>query len=420
MLTEEHVAELRSQFPGLAREMAGRPAIFFDGPGGTQVPQRVIDAVGGYLAHTNANLGGHFATSQEASQEVAASHLALADLLGADDPDCVVFGLNMTSLTLSLSRSLARTWKRGDEIVVTRLDHDANFTPWKLAAEEAGATVRVVEIRREDCTLDLEDLRRKLTGRTRLVAVGCASNAVGTVNPVKKIAHWAHETGALVFLDAVHYAPHARIDVQEWDCDFLALSAYKFFGPHVGALWGKRQYLEELPAYKVRPASNALPVRWMAGTQNDEGGVGAREAVAYLADIGRRVSTSDRPLSRDVALDHAFESIRQYERRLCRRLLDGLQSMPHWKVWGITAPDRDSERLPTIGLTHRQAPAAAVARFLARRGVFVWDGNFYAPNLTEALQLEPQGMVRIGLVHYNTAAEVDRLLETLDSFPTSE
>src|SRR5688572_16051089 len=243
----------RRQFPALSRRVADRPAVFFDGPGGTQVPQRVIDAVSHYLAHTNANFGGQFATSQDSDRILEEAHQALADFLGADDPDTIVFGQNMTSLTFALSRALAKTWKSGDEIVVTRLDHDANVAPWVLAARDAGAVIRWVGIREDDCTLDLDQLQHTINERTRLVAVGCASNATGGINPVRDIASLAHAVGAHVFLDAVHYAPHALIDVQALGCDFLACSAYKFFGPHVGVLWGRRALLEEIEAYKVRP-----------------------------------------------------------------------------------------------------------------------------------------------------------------------
>jgi len=280
----------RSQFPALTRQQDGHPVVFFDGPGGSQVPDGVIAAVAHYLAHTNANRGGLYATSRESDEILEAAHRAVADLLGTDDPDCVIFGANMTSLTLSLSRALSKTWRTGDEVLVTRLDHDANVTPWVLAARDAGAEVKYVDIHRDDCTLDFEDLRAKLSPRTRLVAVGCASNLVGTINPVGEICRLVHALGGLVFLDAVHFVPHALPDVGPWDCDFLACSAYKFFGPHVGILWGRRKFLETLPVYKVRPASEDLPGRWMTGTQSHEGIAGALAAVEYLAALGRTVA----------------------------------------------------------------------------------------------------------------------------------
>jgi cysteine desulfurase family protein (TIGR01976 family) len=405
------VERCRAQFPALAREVNGRPAVYFDGPAGSQVPQRVIDAVSHYLAHCNANHDGVFATSQESDALVKAAHRAVADFLGSSDPDLVVFGPNMTTLTLSLARALARTWEPGEEVLVTRLEHDANFTPWVQAARDAGATVRYVGIRREDCTLDMEDLRSKLSERTRLVAVGSASNAVGTINPVKEIVELAHHVGARVFLDAVHFAPHAPIDVEAWDCDFPVCSAYKFFGPHVGILWGRRALLESLPAYKLRPASDALPGRWMTGTQNHEGILGTKEAIEYLADLGREAAAE--PLERRPALLRAFAKIRRYETELAERLLSGLREIPDLRIWGISDLQRMNERVPTCAITRAGTTPEEIARQLSRRGIFVWHGNYYALPLTEELGLEPGGMVRIGLLHYNTAEEVDRLLEAL-------
>ncbi len=408
------VAACRRQFPALAREIAGKPAIYFDGPAGSQVPQKVIDAVGQYMAEHNANHGGVFATSRESDAMLSAAREAVADLLGTDDPDLVAFGANMTTLTFALSRALSRTWQTGDEILVTRLDHDANVTPWVLAARDAGATVRHVEVRRDDCTLDMDDLRAKLSPRTRLVAVGCASNAVGTVNPVAEIGKLAHQVGALVFLDAVHYAPHRLLDVAGWNCDFLACSAYKFFGPHVGVLWGRRELLESLPAYKLRPAGDMLPDRWMTGTQSHEGIAGTLAAVEYLAEIGRTVDATR--AARRPALAAAFSAITTYETLLASRLLSGLAELPRFKVWGISGTARLDERVPTVSIRHQSRTAREVALRLAEQGIFVWDGNFYALPLTQALDLEPEGVVRIGLLHYNTSEEVDRLLTALAEF----
>ena len=410
------VEHCREQFPALGREVNGQTAVYFDGPAGSQVPQRVVDAVGSYLAHTNANNGGAFATSMESGEILADAHCAVADLLGSDDPGSVAFGPNMTTLTFSLSRALARTWEPGDEILITELDHDANFTPWVLAARDAGATVRQVAIRREDCSLNLDDLDAKLSARTRLLATTCASNAVGTINPVKEIIDRVHAVSGQVFLDAVHYAPHALIDVQAWDCDYLACSAYKFFGPHVGVLWGKRELLREIPVYKVRPASEELPDRWMNGTQNHEGIAGTLAAIDYLADLGRSVAPPDNPsgaTERRGALTAAFETIGAYERELIRYLLSELAAMAAIRVWGITDLERLGERVPTIAITHARSTPREIAAHLATRGIFVWSGNFYALPLTEALGLEPDGLVRIGLLHYNTRQEIDRLVEAL-------
>lgn len=401
----------RDQFPALRRQINGLTAIFFDGPAGSQVPECVIDAIGNYLRTCNANHGGVFATSRESDAMLATAHQALADLFGAPDPTGIVFGANMTTLTFSLSRALARTWKPGDEILVTRLDHDANFTPWVLAARDAGATVRYVGIRSEDCTLDLDDLRRNISSRTRLVAVGAASNAVGTLNPVAEICRLAHAVNAEVFVDAVHAAPHVLPDVVQWDCDWLVASAYKFFGPHVGVLWGRTTRLAQLEAYKVRPAADSLPDKWMTGTQNHECIAGALAAVDYLAALGRKVDP--RAVGRRSALVAAYAAIGDYERQLTARLLAGLSALPHIRLFGISDPARLTGRVPTFGIRHTQLAPAALAEGLAARGIFAWQGNFYALPLTEALGLEPDGLVRIGLLHYNTAAEVDRLLSVL-------
>lgn len=401
----------RRQFPALAREFGGRRAVYFDGPAGSQVPGSVIEAVGSYLANLNANCCGVFATSRESDALLEAANRGAADFLGTDDADAIVFGPNMTSLTFTLARSLARTWGRSDEILLTRLEHDANVTPWVMAASQAGATVRHVDIRVSDCTLDLEDLERKLSERTRLVAVGCVSNAVGTINPVREIIGRAHAVGAEVFLDAVHHAPHLLTDVTAWDCDYLVCSAYKFFGPHVGLLWGKSSRLAELPVEKVRPAPDGMPGRWMTGTQNHEGIAGTLAAVEYLADLGRSVSPA--AATRRDALIAAYDAIGVHERRLCAHLLRGLAEISGVKVHGITDPERLRERVPTVSFTHQRLTPREVAEHLAREGIFVWHGNYYALPLTETLGVEPDGMVRVGLLHYNSLEEVDRLVAVL-------
>ena len=409
----QSVCSLRNQFPALARQHNGQPVVFFDGPAGTQVPQRVIDAIGDYLAHRNANHGGLFATSRESDAMLDEAHRAVADFVGADDSDCVYFGPNMTTLTFALSRALARTWKPGDEVIVTRLDHDANVTPWVLAAEDAGTTVRYVDFHHQDCTLDMADLRAKLSDRTRLVAVGCASNSTGSVNPVREICTAAHEVGALSFLDAVHLAPHALIDVADFGCDFLACSAYKFFGPHMGIMWGRRELLESLTPYKLRPATNELPGKWMTGTQNHECIAGVLAAIDYLADLGRDV-TSDQSLDRRSALKASYQAVGEHERSLVARMLAGLQANGEVKVRGITDPSQFDQRLPTVSITHQRLRPTEIAAQLNQKGIFVWHGNYYALQITETLGLEPDGMVRIGLVHYNTEEEVDRFLKALN------
>jgi cysteine desulfurase family protein (TIGR01976 family) len=331
-----------------------------------------------------------------------------------------VFGPIMTSLTLHLSRAIGRTLKPGDEVVVTRLDHDANVTPWVLAARDAGARTRLIDIHPEDCTLDLDDFRRQLGPRTRLVALACASNAVGTINDVRTVIRWSHEVGARVFFDAVHYAPHAPINVQEWDCDFLACSAYKFFGPHVGVLWGKPELLAELPAYKLRPVAETLPDRWMTGTQNHEGLAGVVAAVDYLADIGAACPAfQDRfpALSGRRCQIHAgLAAIQHYEATLSDHLLRALADRPCFKVWGITDRSQLARRVPTVSITLPDQPADRMAEHLAARDIFVWSGNMYALGLTERLGLEDRGgLLRIGLVHYNTPQEIERLVAALDA-----
>ncbi|MBX3439598.1 MAG: cysteine desulfurase-like protein [Planctomycetaceae bacterium] len=404
---------IRSQFPALRRQVQGHPAIYFDGPAGSQAPQRVIDAVADSLTHRNANRGGAFATSQESDALLDKAHRALADFVGAQDPDEVVFGANMTTMTLALSRALGKTWSAGDEILLSRLDHDANVTPWVLAARDAGATVRHVNVRPGDCTLDMEDFVNKLSPRTRLVAVGYASNAVGTINPIAEIVDEAHRVGAVVFVDAVHFAPHGLIDVASLQCDFLACSAYKFFGPHVGVMWGRRSLWEAFSAYKVRPAPELPSEKWMTGTQNHEGIAGAAAAVDYLADLGAD-GRNGAGRRRD-ALTAAFSAIRETEQQHVGELLEGLARLPQIRIWGITDPARFDHRVPTVSFTHANRRPRELAAALAEQGIFVWAGNHYALPLTEALGLEPEGTLRVGLLHYNTSEEITRFLDVLQT-----
>jgi len=402
------VSRLRQQFPSLGQVQGGRPVVFFDNPGGTQVPQMVIDAVSGYLLHDNANHDGAFATSRRSDAMLDEAHRALADMLGAASPDEIVFGANMTTLTFALSRALGRWLRAGDEIVVTHLDHDANIAPWLLLARDVGATVRWVDFDVEDCTLRMADLAACLSPRTRIVACGYASNAVGTVNDVETVTRMAHQVGALVFVDAVQYAPHGPLDVQALGCDFLACSAYKFFGPHVGVLYGRRDQLEWLEAYKVRPAPDDLPGKFETGTLNHEGIAGTLAAVEYLAQVEPRGATRRQRLLAGMA------AIQEYERGLCARLIEGLKAVPGLRIYGITDPARLDRRVPTVSFRLADLHPRRVAEALGERGIFVWDGNFYALAVTRRLGLEASGgLVRVGLVHYNTADEVDRLLEEL-------
>jgi len=401
---------VRSQFPALAQTVNGHPAVFLDGPGGTQVPQRVIDAITDYLRRDNANTGGAYATSRRTDAMIAGAREAMADFFqcGRDE---VVFGPNMTTLTYAMSRAIGRDLGPGDEILVTRLDHDANVSPW-LALEEKGVTIRWAEIREQNCTLDITDLASKINERTKLVAVGYASNAVGTINPVKEIVRLAHAVGALAYIDAVHYGPHGLIDVAALDCDFLVCSTYKFFGPHMGVLFGKREHLKRLQPYKVRPNTNAIPNCWEWGTLNHEciGGIAA--CVAYLADLGKRAHPE--ASMRREAIVAAYEAIHHHERGLMERMIRGLTAIPRLKLYGIADPLRLEERCATFAVRVEGHTPLELATKLGERGFFTWDGNYYALNLTEQLDVEKSGgFLRIGLVHYNTADEVDRLLAAL-------
>ena len=407
------VAWVRAQFPALANQVNGQTAAFLDGPAGTQVPRQVIAAIQNYLVNSNANSGGVFLTSRRSDEMIANTRAAMADFFHCE-PDEVVFGQNMTTLTFALSRAIGRELSAGDEILLTALDHDANFAPWK-ALEEKGVVIRIADIREDDCTLDLDDLKSKLSHRTRVVAVGFASNSVGTINPVREITRLAHAAGAMAFIDAVHFAPHGLIDVKEVDCDFLICSPYKFFGPHMGTLFGKREHLERIRPYKVRPSHDETPDRWETGTLPHELIAGIGAAVEYIAGVGRRSDPAAK--TRRDALAAAYRTTVAYERRLITRLIEGLQAIQNVRIFGITDPRRFEERCSTLSLRIGDHSPKAIAEFLAERGIFTWDGNYYAINLTERLQVEQKGgMLRIGLVHYNTLEEVERLLDALRKF----
>jgi cysteine desulfurase family protein (TIGR01976 family) len=435
------LSRYRACFPSLRLTQQGHPVIYFDNPGGTQVPGQVIRAVTDYYTMANANTHGAFLTSQRTDAILAEAHAAMADFLHAADPGEVIFGANMTTLTFAISRSLAMLLRPRDEVVVTTLDHDANIAPWLAIADERDAIVRTVDIQAPECRLDMEDFRRKITGRTRIVAVGYASNATGTINDIATIIRWAHEVGALCFVDAVHYAPHGPIDVQALDCDFLVCSAYKFFGPHLGILYGKRRLLENLRAYKVRPAENTLPHKFETGTLNHEGIAGLLGTIEYLAAIGRdqvehagasapagaqpaRASTLARPHRSKAAkmaqpdrryyLQAAMQAIQDYERTLTVHLLDGLRAIRGVTIYGLTAAEDLACRVPTVAITLEGHTSRELAERLGQAGIFTWHGNYYALALMERLGLEQHGgALRIGLAHYNTHEEVDRVLGVL-------
>jgi cysteine desulfurase family protein (TIGR01976 family) len=406
---------IRGQFPALER-----PAIFLDNPAGTQVAKPCLQRVGAYLVEHNANHDGAFATSRASDAVVDEARAAAADFLNASRPEEIVFGPNMTSLTFNFSRALGRWLEPGDEIVVTRLDHDANITPWVMLAEDRGLRVRWVDFHTEDGTLDMEDMQRALQDRPRLVAVGYASNALGTINPVAKIVEMAKQAGALTFIDAVQYAPHGPIDVQRLGCDFLVCSAYKYFGPHVGVLYGRYDLLDELTAYKVRPAPADPPGKFETGTGNFEGYAGVLGALDYLEWVGENFGGQyedkyqDRYQGRALKLKQAMSAIRSYEYELSRALLDVLEETPGVTVYGPTDRRQLEERVPTVSFTMKGLHPRRVAEELDKENIYVWDGNYYALAVTERLGLEDGGgMVRVGPVHYNTVEEIYRFGEAL-------
>jgi cysteine desulfurase family protein (TIGR01976 family) len=401
------VQAIRTQFPMLEK------AIFFDNPAGTQVPQQVIEAVSNYYQNMNANSGGAFATSQHTDAMVQATRDKLADFLNAPRSDEIVLGPNMTTLNFSLSRALGKTLKAGDEIVLTRMDHDGNVAPWLRIAEDYGLVVRWVDIHTSDCTLDLDTLEAALTEQTKIVATVHASNAVGTINPVAQIAQMAHAAGALYVVDAVQSAPHIPIDVQSIGCDFLLCSAYKFFGPHIGVMWGRYDWLSELPVYKVRPSKNKPPHRWETGTASFETIAGVGAALDYLEAIGQRYGGHLKQQFLPYAgRKHDFKTgmaaLGEYERELVAHMIEVLQGLSGVTIAGITDPARYPERVPTVVFTKRGPTAHQIAAYLAQHNIYVWDGNYYAVEIMERLGHGLHGMVRVGLAHYNTHAEIDR------------
>jgi cysteine desulfurase family protein (TIGR01976 family) len=419
-MTEFPIAAIRDQFPALALTDAGKARIYLDNPAGTQVPQRVIDRITGTLLRANANLGGDFVTSVAAEQVIADARQAMADMLNAS-PDEIVFGANMTTLTLHMSRALAARFRPGDEIVLSRMDHDANVTPWVLMARDRGLTVRWIDFDPEACEFPEDALDRALTDRTRLVAVGYASNCLGTINDVGAMARKAHAAGALMFVDAVQLAPHRPIDVAALECDLLVCSAYKFFGPHVGVLWGRRDLLADVTPYKVRPAPDSGPDKFETGTQNHEGIAGVAGAVEYFKAVATELAPAEVIAAHagkreGVRLVHgALDWLARHEDGLTRRLLDGLETLPGVRVHGVTSRNRLDRRVPTVSITAAGHDPADLARRLAEENIFLWAGHNYALEPIARLGLTDRGgVLRIGIAHYNTAAEVDCLLGHLE------
>jgi cysteine desulfurase family protein (TIGR01976 family) len=413
---------IRQQFPSL-----DRPATFFDNPGGTQIAKQSLERINRYLLECNANHEGAFATSQQSDAILHEAHAAMADFLNASSPDEIVFGANMTTLTLHISRSLTRRLNPGDEIVVTRMDHDANISPWLLVAEDHGCHVTWVDFDVEDYILKLDEFEKALERKPKIVAFGYASNATGTINPVCKLTKMAKEAGALVYVDAVQYAPHGPIDVQSVGCDFLVCSAYKFFGPHVGALYGKLELLEDLKAYKIRPAPNNPPGKWMTGTQNHEGIAGVLGALEYFewlagqfADAQKLSLAEGGFTGRRLNLKAAMTAIRAYEFELSRALIGAIRAVPGTHIHGITDMKQLDERVPTVSFTLEGKHPLEIAEALGKEGFYVWDGNYYALAVTERLGLEASGgMVRVGAVHYNTLDEVARFGAALQKIVSS-
>ena len=390
-------AEIRRQFPALQRVHNGYPVAYFDGPGGTQVPLMVVEAMNDYLFYHNANTHWAYPTSEETDSIIDAARSVLADFLNAT-PAEIVFGANMTTLTFHLARALAREFARGDEIVITELDHHANIAPWRRLEKECGVTVRMAKMIPETGELDWEDFSRQITRRTKLVAIGAASNALGTINNVERAREMAHAVGAKIFVDAVHYAPHALIDVREWSCDFLVCSAYKFYGPHLGILYGRRELLESLDFPKLIPAPDSAPERAETGTQNHEGIAGAATAVNFLASLANATTLRKR-------LELAFTQLHERGKALIEPLWNGLQEMSRVRVFG---PALDKARTPTIAFTINGMSSTQVAKRLAGRGLFLSDGDFYAMTVIE--RLGQTGVVRAGCACYTTEEEVERLL----------
>jgi cysteine desulfurase family protein (TIGR01976 family) len=408
------IERVRSAFPSLSETDGGQPRIYFDNPGGTQICQRSIDRMNEYLVRANTNTHGPFRTSRMTDEIIHETHAALADFVGADDPGEIVFGQNMTTITLHLSRSLAHLLNEGDEIVVTRMDHDANISPWLLVARDRGCTVRWIDFDPQTYRYDEASVDAAITEKTRIVAVGYASNAIGTVNDVASVAEKAHAVGALVFVDAVQFAPHFVMDVKAIGCDILACSPYKFYGPHQGMAWARRDLLESLSPYKVRPADDTLPSRFETGTQSHEGMAATLGAVEHFEWMGTAMGAGG--TTRRERLVSGMEVLIDYERDLTRHLISGLQAIPGVTVHGLTREEDLTDRVPTVGMVKEGSDPDTLARRLAEANIFTWPGHYYAIEVIERLGLSASGgMLRIGLGQYNTVEEIDRLLNVLDA-----
>ncbi|MDH3350739.1 MAG: cysteine desulfurase-like protein [Gammaproteobacteria bacterium] len=408
------LAAIRRQFPALSETDNGEPRLYFDNPAGTQVPKSVADRVSDCLLHKSANIGGYFRTSQLAGEVADGARAAMADFFNAPSPDEIIFGQNMTSITFHLSRSIGRHLRAGDEIVLSQMDHDANIEPWKLLARDFGLEIRWLPFDTESFEFDLSKLDDILSSRTRLVCVGGASNLTGTINDVETICAKTREAGAWSFIDAVQSAPHIVTDVEEIGCDFFVCSAYKFFGPHQGILWGRKDVLEQLDAYKVRPAPRELPWCFEAGTQSHEGMAGTAAAVDYFAWVGSTMTDTAASAGRRQQICSGLDLLFDYESLLAERLVSGLKSIPGVRIQGISDAAAMHRRVPTVSFVHDRHHSASIAEALARRNIFAWSGHNYALEAARALGIDDSGgAVRIGAVHYNSADEIDGVLNAL-------
>lgn len=416
---------LRAQFPALALTDNGTRRIYFDNPAGTQVPTSVAAAVSDCLLTKSANLGGYFASAQDADAAVQSGRDAMADFLNAPSSDEIIFGQNMTTLTLHLSRSIGRLMRPGDEIILSQMDHDANVWPWVLLARDLELEIRWLPFSKESFEFDLNILDELITDRTRLICVGGASNLTGTINDVAAICAKAREAGVMTFIDGVQSAPHVPTDVQALDCDFFVCSSYKFFGPHQGILWGRREVLQQLEPYKVRPSPAELPWCFETGTQSHEGIAGIAATVDYFAKIGETMAgdyagNGSKFTGRRRYVHAAMDLLFDYEKRLAAHLIQGLMSIDGIKVQGITAEDAQDRRVPTVSFTHSTTAPATIAEALAKHNIFVWNGHNYAVEAAKVLDIyEAGGAVRVGPVHYNSIAEIDEFLEVLPGLLTN-
>ena len=410
---------IRAQFPALAIRDADQPRIYFDNPAGTQVPHGVIERMTECLIESNANIHGEFRTSQKVDEVIANAHEAMADLLNAESADEIVFGQNMTTMTLHMSRSIGRLMHKGDEIILSQMDHDGNIGPWLMLAEDLGLNVKWMPFNTDTFEFELDKLDDLFTSKTRLICIGGASNLTGTIHDVKTICAKARAAGVMTYIDAVQSVPHVSTDVQDIGCDFLVCSAYKFFGPHQGVLWGRRDVMEQLTPYKVRPAPAEIPGCFETGTQSHEGMAGTLAAVDYFSWIGETMSQtyhdkyshfSGRRRFTHAAMDCLFD----YEAGLAAQLISGLQQLPGVHIQGITSPDALDRRVPTVSFTVDGQNPDDIAADLAARNIFVWSGDVYAVEAVKALGIyDTGGAVRVGPVHYNSSAEVDHVLNAL-------